>query len=253
MPARFRSPLTKGAFTEVVIFTEEDVLKYCAKHSGDVERGSDKRAIYDRYIKRPMDLALAAGLFLTLLPLFVGIALLVKVSSPGPCLYRGVRGARGGGSFRIFKFRSMVVNAERVGGGTTALDDPRITRMGGFLRKTKLDETPQLLNIILGDMSFIGPRPELLQYTRAYQGAERLILRVRPGITDASSLMFISLDEVVGGGNADENYERLVLRRKNLLRLGYVLFQSPWLDARLFGLTVWRVSAKFVNVALKRK
>jgi len=106
--------------------------------------------------------------------------------------------------------------------------------------------------VLKGDMSFIGPRPELLQYTRAYLGAEKLILRVRPGITDVSSLMFISLDQVVGGGNADETYERLVLKRKNLLRIGYVLFQSPWLDARLFCLTVWQVVVKFANILFKR-
>ena len=106
-------------------------------------------------------------------------------------------------------------------GGTTALNDPRITRTGKALRKLKLDELPQVYNVLLGSMSFIGPRPELLRYTEAYKGEEKIILEVRPGITDFSSIEFISLDEIVGAENADEMYEKYVLEKKNKLRIRY--------------------------------
>ncbi len=116
----------------------------------------------------------------------------------------------------------MVVDAEKIGGGTTALKDSRITRLGKFLRKYKLDELPQVLNVIKGDMSIVGPRPELAQYTGLYKGEELVILSVRPGITDYSSMKFSALDEVVGAGDADRVFEETVLARKNGLRIRYV-------------------------------
>lgn len=235
-----------------IFFSDKDVKEYLVIHPEAIQCWMDKSHFYDYFVKRLIDFVLALFLSIILLPFFATIALAIKLTSSGPVFYRGIRGAYGGGEFRIFKFRSMVVNAEQFGGGTTALNDSRITRLGTFLRKTKLDETPQLFNILVGDMSFVGPRPELLKYTKMYRGAEKLILQVRPGITDVSSLAFISLDEVVGGTNADEIYERLVLKRKNLLRIGYVLFQSPMLDTKLFCLTVWQVIGKFYNITFKR-
>lgn len=142
----------------------------------------------------------------------------------------------------------MVINADKIGGNTTALNDPRITRVGKILRKTKLDELPQLINIIKGDMSFVGPRPEVLAYTSKYTEEEKRILSVRPGITDISSLKYISLDEVVGAVNADEYYETHVLHNKNLLRLEYVDKQSFSLDAKLFFLTIWGVFKKIFKL-----
>lgn len=139
--------------------------------------------LYNIHIKRLVGLGLAIPLLIALCPVLLVIAVAVTVDSGRPVFYRGERGGLGGGPFRIFKFRTMVVDAERIGGGTTALADPRTTRVGAFLRKTKVDEFPQLLNIIRGEMCFVGPRPELLRYTRAYHGVERYILQVRPGIT----------------------------------------------------------------------
>jgi len=155
-------------------------------------------------------------------PFFIIIAISIKVDSPGPVFYRGWRTGLGGRPFRIFKFRTMVVDAEKIGGGTTALKDSRITRLGKFLRKYKLDELPQVLNVIKGDMSIVGPRPELAQYTGLYKGEELVILSVRPGITDYSSMKFSALDEVVGAGDADRVFEETVLARKNGLRIRYV-------------------------------
>ena len=235
-----------------ILFNEEDVARYLALNPDIEHHWNNEHGYYDRYVKRLIDTLLALCLCFFLIPLLIIIAIAIKTTSSGPVFYRGIRGAYGGGDFRIFKFRSMVVNAEQMGGGTTALNDSRITWIGAFLRKTKLDETPQLFNVLLGDMSFIGPRPELLQYTQNYTGAEELILQVRPGITDVSSLTFIALDEIVGEANVDEVFEEFVLKRKNLLRVGYVLFQSPLLDLKIFGLTLWKVVEKFIGIVFKR-
>ena len=210
--------------------------------------GYKPKKIYNNIIKRCVDLIVALILAVCLSPVYIVIAIIIKLDSPGPVFYRGVRCGRYGKPFRIFKFRSMVANAEKCGGGTTALNDARITKSGNFLRKCKLDEIPQLFNIIKGDMSFIGPRPELLQYTDAYIGDEKLILDVRPGITDMSSIEFISLDEMVGSENADEIYEKLVLKKKNALRIKYVTEQTMWLDVKLFFSTVGGVISKAFRV-----
>lgn len=237
---------------KTTLFDDKDVREFLALNPGIEHRWNNRHRYYNRYVKRPADTLLAFCLCILLAPLLIAISIAVKITSSGPIFYRGVRGGYKNRSFRIFKFRSMVVNAEMLGGGATALNDPRITKVGHFLRKTKLDEIPQLFNILWGDMGFIGPRPELLQYTQAYKGAEELILTVRPGITDVSSLVFISQDEIVGSVNAVEAYERLVLRKKNLLRVGYVLFQSPFLDLKIFGLTLWKVIEKFMSIFTKR-
>lgn len=200
--------------------------------------------IYNRYIKRIIGLLLAIALLLLLWPLYFIIALAVAIEDGLPVFYRPQRGGYHDIPFRIFKFRSMVKNADKIGGGTTALNDPRITKVGNFLRKTKLDEIPQLFNIIGGSMSFIGPRPELLRYTDQYEGEEKLIFEVRPGITDYSSIEFINLDEIVGQGDADEMYEKYVLKKKNALRIKYAKEVSFGTDVRLFSLTVWRVIKK---------
>ena len=148
----------------------------------------------------------------------------------------------------------MVKDADKIGGGTTALNDSRITRVGNLLRKTKLDEIPQLINIMRGEMSFIGPRPELIKYTSQYEGAEKLILEVRPGITDYSSLEFINLDELVGTEeNADEIYETKVLKVKNSLRIKYVATVSFKTDVEIFFKTVFSVIEKAFGFLFKNE
>jgi lipopolysaccharide/colanic/teichoic acid biosynthesis glycosyltransferase len=176
--------------------------------------------------KRIFDLVMAAFGLSVLWPMLAVIAMLVKLDSPGPVFYRGVRTGRDGCPFRIFKFRTMVVGAERLGGGSTGKDDPRVTRLGHTLRRYKLDELPQLINVLIGDMSLVGPRPELPQYTSLYTGEEQLILTVRPGITDYASLEFINLGEILGNDAPDVVYEEQVRPVKNTLRVKYVKEQS---------------------------
>ena len=202
------------------------------------------KGLYNLYFKRWIGCILAVSLLLILWPFYLIISLAVIIEDGAPVFYRPLRGGYKNKPFHIIKFRSMVKNADKIGGGTTALHDPRITKVGNILRKTKLDEIPQLFNIINGTMCFIGPRPELLRYTGQYEGEEKLIFEVRPGITDFSSIEFINLDEIVGQGDADEMYEKYVLRKKNALRIKYSKEVSFLTDVKLFSHTVWQVVKK---------
>ena len=139
-------------------------------------------------LKRAFDLVVAAVGLIVTGPLFAVIAVIITLDSPGPVFYRGERVGRGGRTFRIFKFRTMVHNAEALGGPSTADDDPRITRVGRWLRRHKVDELPQLLNVLTGEMSIVGPRPEVSQYAALLSAEERAILSVRPGMTDWASI-----------------------------------------------------------------
>ena len=186
-------------------------------------------------MKRALDITTSLIGLVGLSPFFFIVSVSIKLDSPGPVFYRGVRSGWHGKPFRIFKFRTMVPDAERLGGGTTALADARITQVGQVLRRYKLDELPQLFNVLKGEMSLVGPRPELPQYTRSYNEREKEILSVRPGITDFSSIEFYRLDRRVGAEDADERYEREVYPLKNELRLKYVREQSLLTDLRILG------------------
>lgn len=209
--------------------------------------------IYNRVFKRVVGFALALPFAVIAVPLYICIGAAILAEDGPPVFYRPLRGGYKGKNFRIFKFRTMVKNADKIGGGTTANHDPRITKVGAILRKTKLDETANLINILLGTMSFIGPRPELLQYTEKYEGDEKEILEVRPGVTDYSSIEFINLDEIVGSGNADEMYEKYVLKRKNALRIKYAENVSFKTDVQIFFTTVWKVLEKAFGFIVKKE
>lgn len=192
---------------------------------------------YSNVVKRVLDLLLALVLLLPASLVMIPLAIWVKLDSPGPVFYRAVRGGYKNQPFYILKFRTMVVDADKTG-GCTAKNDPRVTRSGRIMRRLKLDELPQLLNIIKGDMSFVGPRPELLLYTNAYTKEQQCIMWVRPGITDRSSIVYIAQDEIVGTENPVENYEKYILPEKNRLRVEYAKNQSFLLDMQLFLETI---------------
>lgn len=192
-------------------------------------------------LKRTLDLFCAGGLTLLLLPLLVTIAALVKLTSPGPVFYRGLRTGRFARPFRIFKFRTMVDGAEKLGGSTTGKNDARVTAVGAFLRKFKLDELPQLFNVLSGEMSLVGPRPEVYEYTTLFASHEQVILAVPPGITDLSSLHFIDLQAHVGGENPDEVFRRQILPIKNQLRVHYACNHSILLDLRILFATAMKL------------
>lgn len=217
---------------------------------------SQKKAydsLYNRYIKRVLDILISGAALSILWPAYLAIGLLIAAEDGFPVFYRAERGGYRGKTFRICKFRSMVKNADKIGGGTTSLRDPRITKVGNFLRKTKLDEIPQLGQVFLGKMSLIGPRPELLRYVSQYQGEELEILQVRPGITDYSSVEFINLDEIVGTENADEMYEKHVLKKKNALRVKYARTVSFRTDVYILFKTVAAVLEKAFGFIVKKE
>lgn len=194
-----------------------------------------------RFVKRSLDIGLALFSLAVLSPLLLVLALAVRFTSKGPVLYKTARTGRNGVPFRMYKFRSMIVGAEQAGGLSTAKDDPRVTRVGRFLRRHKLDELPQLVNILKGDMSIVGPRPEFAAYTDQYSAEERLILTVRPGLTDFASLEYFHLDQAIGADQPDKVYEEQVRPIKNSLRIRYVKTQSLLTDCALILRTIGRL------------
>ena len=211
------------------------------------------KSVYNRIFKRCLDFIIALIAIIVLLPIILLFCLAVLIDSGFPIFYTPLRGGYNGKPFKIIKYRTMVKNADKIGGGTTALNDPRITKVGSILRKVKADEIVQIFNVLTGTMSFVGPRPELLQYTEQYTEEESVILKVRPGITDYSSLEFINLDEIVGGENADEMYEKYVLKRKNQLRIKYAEEVSLKTDFIILFKTVWCVLDKFVKFSKSKR
>ncbi|MDA1141111.1 MAG: sugar transferase [Planctomycetota bacterium] len=212
--------------------------------SEEGERDHAEKLCHPRWaltLKRVIDLSVAVLAVVLLSPLFLLIALLIKVGSPGPIFYRGVRAGLRGRTFRILKFRSMVTDAEQLGGPTTGTNDARVTGIGSFLRKTKLDEFPQFINVLTGEMSLVGPRPEVLEYANAFKGEEKLILEMRPGITDYSSIEFANLDELVGDEDPDAYFREYILPLKNQLRIKYVKEWSLGSDFVILWNTLFRV------------
>ena len=203
---------------------------------------------YSHVVKRALDMLLALILLIPGLIVMIPLAVWVKLDSPGPVFYRAIRGGYHNKPFYIMKFRSMVVDADK-SGGCTALNDSRVTRAGRVMRRLKLDELPQLINILKGDMSFVGPRPELLLYTTQYTREQECILWVRPGVTDRSSIVYIAQDELVGEENPVENFEKYILPEKNRLRVEYARNQSFLLDAELFFETIGGVFGKAKKMA----
>jgi len=192
-------------------------------------------------LKRLFDF-IFSGLGLILLsPVFFFLAAAIKFESPGPVFYRGVRVGRYGRLFKIFKFRSMVVNAEKMGASTTSTNDFRVTKVGKFIRKYKLDEYSQLINVFLGDMSIVGPRPQLQWAVDTYTEEEKKVLELRPGITDWASVKFYNEGEIIaqsGIADADEAYMKLIHPEKMRLQLEYYYCNSLWIDLKIIGATL---------------
>jgi len=189
--------------------------------------------------KRMFDLVFSVFGLVPLSPLLLALIVFIKIDSPGPVFYRGLRVGRYGKTFRIFKFRSMVEEAEKLGGASTPEDDPRVTRVGRFLRRYKLDELPQILNVITGEMSLVGPRPQVPWAVELYTQEERTVLNARPGITDYASVRFRDEGEILrGSANPDKDYFEKIHPEKMRLSLEYVRKQSLWLDCQILWKTL---------------
>lgn len=190
-------------------------------------------------LKRSLDSIVALIGLVLLSPLLIAIAIWVKASSSGPVLYAGVRVGKESIPFRMLKFRTMVVNADKLGGSSTADDDARLTSSGRFLRRFKLDELPQLINVLRGDMSFVGPRPQVEWAVRLYTPEERRLLSVRPGITDFASLRFRNEGEILRGStDPDRDYLEKIAPHKIRLGLYYVRHYSLFVDAKILAATL---------------
>jgi len=192
-------------------------------------------------IKRLFDIVFSFLGIIILSPFLILAAILIKIDSSGPVFYRPLRVGKNGKKFRVFKFRTMVENAEKLGGPSTAFEDVRMTKIGKFLRRYKADELPQLINILKSEMSVVGPRPQVEEYTSKYTGEQKLILSVKPGLTDYASIEFINLDKILGDENVDEKYRREIEPRKNELRLRYVKEHSFWIDLKIIFRTVLKL------------
>ncbi len=194
-------------------------------------------------IKRLFDIVFSV-LGLIALGVVMGIvALIIKLTDFGPVLYKQVRVGKDRREFNIFKFRSMRVNADKMGAQITVGGDPRITPIGRFLRKAKLDELPQLLNVLAGSMSFVGPRPEVPKYVAMYDDEQLKVLSVKPGITDIASIKYRDESEILAeaGDDWETVYISKVMPDKLRLNLEYIAKQSLWFDVKLILTTLLRI------------
>ncbi|MFT5184908.1 MAG: lipopolysaccharide/colanic/teichoic acid biosynthesis glycosyltransferase [Flavobacteriales bacterium] len=193
-------------------------------------------------MKRVLDIlfALLAVAFL-LLPGLI-IALMIKLGSKGGVFFKQIRVGKEGSEFSIIKFRSMKPESESTGQLTVGERDPRITRIGQYLRKSKLDETPQLFNIIKGEMSIVGPRPEVPKYVSMYTTEQRQVLAVRPGLTDLASLEYFEENRLLGESmDPEQTYIDTIMPHKLSLNMKYIKEKSLLLDAKIIWLTIKRI------------
>lgn len=193
-------------------------------------------------MKRLFDASIASLGLAVLAPLFAVVAVAIKLTSTGPVFFRQERMGKDFRPFRIYKFRTMVVNAPQLGGQITAGNDPRVTAVGHILRKTKLDELPQLINVVQGDMSLVGPRPEVRRYVELFQDDYRVVLSVRPGITDLASVKYRDETEILGQANdPDQAYIARILPDKIALAKEYIAKRSLLYDVGLIFRTAWAI------------
>ena len=201
-------------------------------------------------VKRSFDVVCALILLILLAPLFVVVAVAVRWSSPGPAFYRGVRVGCNGKLFRMWKFRTMVVNAEQLGGACTSSDDPRITPLGRWLRRYKLDEFPQLLNVLGGEMSLERPRPEVQEYVDLFTEEEKAILSVKPGITDWATIWGCNEEQLLAGcPNPDREYLEWIRPEKIRRQLRYVNEHTFFVDLKILLVTSGVVLGRFLVFA----
>ena len=214
---------------------------------GDPEIPPDIHEILEKkkfqlVLKRVFDTIVSLIGLTLLLPFFLIIAIIIKTDSSGPVFFRQVRVGKNGKEFKIFKFRTMVQDAEKKGMQITVGKDNRITKSGHFLRKTKLDELTQLINILTGNMSFVGPRPEIPKYVAMYDENQKDILMLKPGITDLASIEYRDENTLLAkSDNPEETYIKEILPRKIELNIKYIKNMSIIHDIELILRTLWKI------------
>lgn len=195
--------------------------------------------------KRLFDLVFVIPGLLLLSPVFLVVGFLIKSKDGGKIFFKQTRVGKGGKLFKVLKFRTMVVDAEKLGAKVTTGNDSRITPIGSFLRKYKLDELPQLLNVLMGNMSLVGPRPEVPEYVEFYpEDTKKVIFSVHPGITDTASIEFVNENEMLNDSKDPvEDYKNKVLPIKLGYSMDYVKTRSLWVDFKLILKTVSTIVA----------
>jgi lipopolysaccharide/colanic/teichoic acid biosynthesis glycosyltransferase len=195
--------------------------------------------------KTALDLFISIIGLIVLVPFFIVIGLLIKLDSRGSVFYKQDRVGKDGKLFKLFKFRTMGIGSDKATAITVGERDPRITKIGFYLRKYKLDELPQLINVLLRDMSLVGPRPELKKFVDLYEGEQRQVITVRPGITDYASIEFRNENELLAD-KADpiQFYIEEILPVKLKLNLKYINDQSFWLDVKIILKTIFSIFRK---------
>ena len=177
-----------------------------------------------------------------LAPIFIMLAIWIKIDSKGPVFYKQVRVGQNGINFGLFKFRSMVVDADKKGLITVGGRDPRITRSGYFIRKYKLDELPQLINVLVGDMSLVGPRPEVRKYVNLYTDEQQKVLSVKPGITDYSSIEYMDENEILGkSSDPEKTYIEDIMPEKIKYNMKYINNKNLFEYFKIIFLTVLKI------------
>ena len=197
-------------------------------------------------LKKSFDLCMSIVLLIVLMPFMVGISIWIKLDSRGPVFYRQVRVTANNKDFRVFKFRTMVQNADQIGSSVTIENDPRITKVGAKLRKVRLDELPQLINIVKGEMTFVGTRPEIRKYVDNYTPEMYATLLLPAGVTSLTSLKYKDEDEIISkyekkGYTADKAYEQFLLPQKMKYNLKYLKKFSCLSDVYCIMMTVRKV------------
>ncbi len=191
-------------------------------------------SLSERFLKRCVDMLISVPLLVAFSPVVALAALLIWLEDLSNPVYAGVRIGKGGQPFRMYKLRSMVPNAERAGVDSTAADDPRITRVGAVVRKFKVDEFLQFANVVKGDMSLVGPRPQVSREVKTYTAEERRLLSVRPGLVDFATIVFADESAILADvEDPDIGYNRLIRPWKSRMALHYLDNRSVWLDVRL--------------------
>ena len=204
-------------------------------------------------IKRLLDMVLSLALLVLFSPVLAAAGLLVALDSPGPVIHRGRRVGKDGRVFPLFKFRTMVQGAEGMGPAVTVGDDVRVTRIGGFLRRWKLDELPQFYNVLRGEMSLVGPRPEAPRYVGLYTAEERRVLSIRPGVTGISQIFFRDEESLLRREDAERFYIDFLMREKLRLDLAYVKHHSVAIDLGLLGITLVAIVRPAAGAALAER
>jgi lipopolysaccharide/colanic/teichoic acid biosynthesis glycosyltransferase len=204
-------------------------------------------------MRRLVDILVSATLLILMCPLFLAIAIAIRLDTSGNFIYRGLRVGKDGRRFQMLKFRSMIANADRNGPSISSVADDRITRVGQFLRASKLDEFPQFWNVLKGDMTLIGPRPEAPEIVDRYTSDQRRVLSAKPGLTGPSQIS-CAVDKsmaVSGGENAEDFYVHNVLGRRLAMDAEYIQNRTAWNDIALVGRTIGVIFRGIVHRAAK--